>query len=168
MLVVARSLGVEPTVMTAAWRKNLEVRTGDDRDWERMEGRAVSRPKELTLFWCKTPGRFVRASTGAEISAVVNGKTTFPSFTGDTNEWYETLVLVIEDALAQSDDDLAVTVGPEAYAALSGSVLFQASTSPGMGHIMSTCKSDGFRVTLDGSLGAWAVKGKKSRVLVVS
>lgn len=168
MLVVARGLGVEPTVMAAAWRKNLEVRTGDDRDWERMEGRAVSRPRELTLFWCKTPGKFVRASTGADVGVVVNGKMTFPNFTGDTNEWYETLILVIEDALAQSNDDLAVTVGPEAYAALAGSVLFQASTTPGMGHIVSTCKSGGFRVTLDASLDAWDVKGKKSRVLVVS
>jgi UDPglucose 6-dehydrogenase len=40
--LIARSkeLGVNPTVMEATWEKNLEVR--DDRDWERMIGRAIS------------------------------------------------------------------------------------------------------------------------------
>lgn len=36
-----RNLGVEPTMLEAAWKKNLEVRP--QRDWERLLGRAVSR-----------------------------------------------------------------------------------------------------------------------------
>jgi hypothetical protein len=28
--------------MEAAWEKNLEVRGPDDRDWEKMKGRAVT------------------------------------------------------------------------------------------------------------------------------
>lgn len=39
---VARAMGVEPTVMEALWRKNLEVVPEDGRDWEKMPGRAVS------------------------------------------------------------------------------------------------------------------------------
>jgi UDPglucose 6-dehydrogenase len=40
---LARSLGIKPTVMEAVWKKNLEVR--EDRDWEKMTGRAVSSKK---------------------------------------------------------------------------------------------------------------------------
>jgi len=39
---IARENGVKPTVMDAAWEKNLEVRGPEDRDWEKMKGRAVS------------------------------------------------------------------------------------------------------------------------------
>ena len=39
---IARENGVKPTVMEAAWEKNLEVRGPDDRDWEKMKGRAVT------------------------------------------------------------------------------------------------------------------------------
>jgi nucleotide sugar dehydrogenase len=42
---VARELGVDPKVMTAAWQKNVEVRP--ERDWEKLVGRAVSEKKEL-------------------------------------------------------------------------------------------------------------------------
>jgi len=42
LMYVARSLGIDPKVMTAVWEKNLEVRTGVNRDWELMEGRAIS------------------------------------------------------------------------------------------------------------------------------
>lgn len=35
----AKELSVEPSVMAAAWAKNLEVR--HHRDWEKMAGRAV-------------------------------------------------------------------------------------------------------------------------------
>lgn len=41
---VSKELGVKPTVLSAAWEKNLEVR--DDRDWERMVGRAVSKKEQ--------------------------------------------------------------------------------------------------------------------------
>jgi hypothetical protein len=34
---------VSPTVLEAAWKKNLEVRKPEERDWEQQVGRAVSR-----------------------------------------------------------------------------------------------------------------------------
>lgn len=40
LIAVAHSLTVQPTVMEAAWQKNLEVRP--QRDWEKLMGRAVS------------------------------------------------------------------------------------------------------------------------------
>jgi len=46
LINVAKELGVEPSVMTAAWKKNLEVRAPEDRDWERQIGRAVSSRRE--------------------------------------------------------------------------------------------------------------------------
>jgi UDPglucose 6-dehydrogenase len=39
LMWVARECGVEPSVMAAAWQKNLEVRP--QRDWEKLRGRAV-------------------------------------------------------------------------------------------------------------------------------
>lgn len=39
LAAVARDHGVEPSVMTAAWNKNQEVRP--ERDWEALKGRAV-------------------------------------------------------------------------------------------------------------------------------
>jgi len=41
MISVAADNGVDAKVMKAAWEKNLEVRA--DRDWEKMQGRAVSK-----------------------------------------------------------------------------------------------------------------------------
>lgn len=41
LMVVAKSLGVDPKVMMGAWTKNLEVRP--QRDWEKLVGRAVSK-----------------------------------------------------------------------------------------------------------------------------
>ena len=43
LMSVARSYGIEPTVMRSAWDKNLEVRLPEDRDWEKQVGRAVSK-----------------------------------------------------------------------------------------------------------------------------
>ena len=42
LMHLARSLGVDPRVMSGVWEKNLEVRTDAARDWEKMSGRAVS------------------------------------------------------------------------------------------------------------------------------
>tara|TARA_A200000159_G_scaffold99625_1_gene92448 strand:- start:511 stop:918 length:408 start_codon:yes stop_codon:yes gene_type:complete len=39
---VAQDLGLNPTVLTSVWEKNLEVRPQAERDWENMVGRAVS------------------------------------------------------------------------------------------------------------------------------
>jgi len=38
---LARLVGVEPTILSAVWDKNLEVRTENDRDWLKMKGRAI-------------------------------------------------------------------------------------------------------------------------------
>lgn len=46
LMSVARQYGISPTVMQAAWDKNLEVRGPDDRDWEKQIGRAVSKRKQ--------------------------------------------------------------------------------------------------------------------------
>jgi UDPglucose 6-dehydrogenase len=43
LISVAKELGVDPKVMQAAWEKNLEIRSSEDRDWEHMHGRAVSK-----------------------------------------------------------------------------------------------------------------------------
>jgi UDPglucose 6-dehydrogenase len=47
LMTVAKNLGVEPTVMNAAWQKNLEVRSPEDRDWELQIGRAVSKKSKI-------------------------------------------------------------------------------------------------------------------------
>ena len=39
LISVAESAGIKPTVLKAAWEKNLEVRP--ERDWEMLKGRAV-------------------------------------------------------------------------------------------------------------------------------
>ena len=41
MIQVSKDLGIDAKVMKASWEKNLEVR--QDRDWEKMTGRAVSK-----------------------------------------------------------------------------------------------------------------------------
>ncbi len=42
LIRVAKEAGVRPSVMEALWEKNLEVVPPDERDWEKMVGRAVS------------------------------------------------------------------------------------------------------------------------------
>lgn len=42
LISVACEAGVAPTVMRAVWQKNLEVIAPEQRDWEKMVGRAVS------------------------------------------------------------------------------------------------------------------------------
>lgn len=46
IMCVAREHDVDPKVMQATWEKNLEVR--EDHDWERMQGRAVSKKPKST------------------------------------------------------------------------------------------------------------------------
>lgn len=41
LITVATKLGVQPTVLSASWSKNIEVRR--DCDWRKMDGRAVSK-----------------------------------------------------------------------------------------------------------------------------
>lgn len=46
LVYVARALGIKTSVLDGAWAKNLEVRPKEDRDWEHMQGRAVSKKKK--------------------------------------------------------------------------------------------------------------------------
>jgi len=41
LISIAKTLGVDPKVMSAAWNKNVEVRP--QRDWEKLVGRAISK-----------------------------------------------------------------------------------------------------------------------------
>jgi UDPglucose 6-dehydrogenase len=43
LMDVSKRYNVKPTVMQAAWEKNLEIRGPEDRDWEKQIGRAVSK-----------------------------------------------------------------------------------------------------------------------------
>jgi UDPglucose 6-dehydrogenase len=43
LIYVAKRLNVKPTVMSAIWQKNLEIVPSEHRDWEKMQGRAVSK-----------------------------------------------------------------------------------------------------------------------------
>lgn len=43
MIDVAKKNGIDPKVLKSAWEKNLEVRSPEERDWEKMSGRAVSK-----------------------------------------------------------------------------------------------------------------------------
>lgn len=48
LIAVAKQVGIEPTVMDAVWRKNLEVIPAEGRDWERMVGRAVTEERKAS------------------------------------------------------------------------------------------------------------------------
>jgi hypothetical protein len=43
MISLARSINVDPSLMSAAWEKNLQVVAPEHRDWEKQVGRAVSK-----------------------------------------------------------------------------------------------------------------------------
>lgn len=44
LIFVAKSLGINPSVMNGVWEKNIEVRP--QRDWEQLKGRAISKNEE--------------------------------------------------------------------------------------------------------------------------
>lgn len=46
LMYVARDLNVKPTIMQGVWNKNLEIVPPEQRDWEKMLGRAVSRKQQ--------------------------------------------------------------------------------------------------------------------------
>ena len=50
-----------------------------------------------TYYWSRSPGLYVKRTTGAEIGA----SSAAPDFTGTVSEWYETLVETINDVSAQ-------------------------------------------------------------------
>jgi len=45
MIDVAKKNSVDPKILTATWEKNLEVRNPDERDWEKMVDRAITKKK---------------------------------------------------------------------------------------------------------------------------
>jgi len=49
-----------------------------------------------TLYWSRLPGKFVNRETGVAVTGA-----TFPDFTGNVSEWYETLAETINDVSAQ-------------------------------------------------------------------
>ena len=51
------------------------------------------------LYWSRLPGKFVNRETGAALNSA--GTLSFPDFTGNVSEWYETLVETINDVSAQ-------------------------------------------------------------------
>jgi len=44
LIFLAKQLGVEPCLLQTVWEKNLQIR--EERDWERLEGRAITKKKE--------------------------------------------------------------------------------------------------------------------------
>lgn len=97
LIVVANEIGVKPTVLSAAWQKNLELRPPEDRDWEKMGGRAVSEKsieKNAVYYWSKITGHFVNPATGQRINIKMGVDTNFLT----DREWCETLIEVIIDA----------------------------------------------------------------------
>ena len=49
-----------------------------------------------TLYWSRSPGKFVKRTTGADLSAGTNP----PDFTGNVSEWYETLIETVNEVSA--------------------------------------------------------------------
>ena len=49
-----------------------------------------------TLYWSRLPGKFLNRETGVAVTGA-----SFPDFTGNVSEWYETLVETINDVSAQ-------------------------------------------------------------------
>jgi hypothetical protein len=49
-----------------------------------------------TLYWSRSPGKFLNRETGA----LLNG-TTYPDFTGTVSEWYETLLETVNEVSAR-------------------------------------------------------------------
>jgi hypothetical protein len=49
-----------------------------------------------TLFWSRSPGKFLNRETGAPVSG-----TTYPDFTGTVSEWYETLLETVNEVSAR-------------------------------------------------------------------
>lgn len=108
LITVANENGVKPTVLTAAWQKNLELRPPEDRDWEKMGGRAVSKKiveETIIYYWSKITGHFVNKKTG-KLWTLASSFSTPPRFTGCEREWRETLIEVCIDARNKHTDNL--------------------------------------------------------------
>ena len=54
-----------------------------------------------TLYWSRTPGRFLHRKTGMPVADLANESMLGADFTGTVSEWYETLIETINDVSAQ-------------------------------------------------------------------
>ena len=100
LIFVANNMGLNTTVLSAVWQKNLELRPPEDRDWEKMGGRAVSEKsveKSAVYYWSKVNGHFVNTTTGKLVDVKVSGQFTHKMEISD-REWCETLIEVCIDA----------------------------------------------------------------------
>ncbi len=93
-----------------------------------------------TLYWSRSPGKFLNRETGA----IVNG-TTYPDFTGTVSEWYETLLETVNEVSARIHRKT-----------LRGGANFLV-TSPEVANILEF--TSGFRasVSVDDKDGSWGV-----------
>ena len=84
-----------------------------------------------TYYWSRSPGLFVKRTTGAEIGAATKA----PDFTGTVSEWYETLIETINDISAQIHRKTLrgganfIVVGPEVANILEFTSGFRAKVS---------------------------------------
>jgi hypothetical protein len=54
-----------------------------------------------TYYWSRQPGKFLERTTGTPIDRSPTSLSTYPDFTGNVSEWYETLIETINDVSAQ-------------------------------------------------------------------
>ena len=94
-----------------------------------------------TLYWSRSPGKFLNRETGA----VINGDT-YPDFTGTVSEWYETLLETVNEVSARIHRKT-----------LRGGANFLVC-SPEVANILEF--TSGFRasVAVDGADGSWGVQ----------
>jgi len=84
-----------------------------------------------TLYWSRSPGKFVDRETGAPL---VTG-TNYPDFTGTVSEWYETLLETVNDVSARIHRKTLrgganfLVCGPEVASILEFTSGFRASTA---------------------------------------
>ena len=94
-----------------------------------------------TLYWSRSPGKFLNRETGAVISG-----TDYPDFTGTVSEWYETLLETVNEVSARIHRKT-----------LRGGANFLV-TSPEVANILEF--TAGFRASaaVDGDSGSWGAK----------
>ncbi len=83
-----------------------------------------------TLYWSRSPGKFVQRETGAITTGAV-----YPDFTGTVSEWYETLLETVNDVSARIHRKTLrgganfLVCGPEVASILEFTSGFRASTA---------------------------------------
>ena len=84
-----------------------------------------------TLYWSRSPGKFVERETGIPVTAGSN----YPDFTGTVSEWYETLLETVNDVSARIHRKTLrgganfVVTSPEVASILEFTSGFRASTA---------------------------------------